>query len=42
MRLKPEVQARFDEVESGSVKPIEGEEAYRRSMEKTNAQRNRG
>jgi predicted transcriptional regulator len=30
---------RFDELESGRVKPIDGEEAYRRLMEKTDAQR---
>jgi hypothetical protein len=32
---------RFDDPESGSVKPIDGEEAYRRLMEKTEAQRQR-
>jgi predicted transcriptional regulator len=32
---------RFSELESGSVKPINGEEAYRRLMEKTEAQRQR-
>ena len=32
---------RFDELESGRVKPIDGEEAYRRLMEKTDAQRQR-
>jgi predicted transcriptional regulator len=32
---------RFDELESGRVKPIDGEEAYRRLMEKTEAQRQR-
>ena len=30
---------RFDDLESGRVKPIDGEEAYRRLMEKTDAQR---
>ena len=30
---------RFDDLKSGSVKPIDGEEAYRRLMEKTEAQR---
>jgi hypothetical protein len=32
---------RFDDLESGRVKPIDGEEAYRRLMEKTDAQRQR-
>jgi hypothetical protein len=32
---------RYDELESGKVKPIEGEEAYRRLMEKTDAQHQR-
>ncbi|MGB7759942.1 MAG: hypothetical protein WBL61_08940 [Bryobacteraceae bacterium] len=32
---------RFDDLESGSVEPIDGEEAYRRLMEKTEAQRRR-
>ncbi|MDP2998173.1 MAG: hypothetical protein AAB654_16480 [Acidobacteriota bacterium] len=32
---------RFDDLESGRVKPIDGEEAYRRLMEKTDAQRHR-
>jgi predicted transcriptional regulator len=32
---------RFDDLKSGSVKPIDGEEAYRRLMEKTEAQRQR-
>ncbi len=30
---------RFDDLESGRVKPIDGEEVYRRLMEKTEAQR---
>ena len=30
---------RFDDLESGRVKPIDGEEAYRCLMEKTEAQR---
>ncbi len=30
---------RYDELESGRVQPIDGEEAYRRLMEKTAAQR---
>jgi hypothetical protein len=30
---------RFDDLESGRVKPIDGEDAYRLLMEKTEAQR---
>jgi predicted transcriptional regulator len=30
---------RFDELESGRVRPVDGEEAFRRLMEKTEAQR---
>ena len=33
---------RFDDLESGRVKPIDGEEAYRRLVEKTEAQRRCG
>lgn len=32
---------RFDDLESGRVQPIDGEEAYRLLMEKTEAQRHR-
>jgi predicted transcriptional regulator len=32
---------RFDDLESGRVKPIDGEEAYRVLMDKTEAQRQR-
>jgi len=32
---------RFDDLESGRVRPIDGEEAYRRLMEKTEARRKR-
>lgn len=32
---------RFDDLESGRVKPIDGEEAYRLLMQKTEAQRQR-
>jgi len=32
---------RYDNLESGRVKPIDGEEAYRRLLEKTEAQRHR-
>ena len=31
----------FNDLESGRVKPIDGEEAYRRLLEKTDAQRQR-
>ena len=30
---------RYDEMESGQVKPVDGEEVFRRLMEKTEAQR---
>ena len=32
---------RYDDLESGRVKPIDGEEAFRRPMEKTEARRQR-
>lgn len=32
---------RYDDLESGRVQPIDGEEAYRHLMEKTEAQRQR-
>ncbi len=32
---------RYDDLESGRVKPIDGEEAFRQLMEKTEAQRQR-
>jgi predicted transcriptional regulator len=32
---------RFDDLESGRVKPIDGEDAYRRLLEKTEVQRRR-
>ena len=32
---------RFDDLESGRVKPVDGEEAYRSLMEKTEAERQR-
>ena len=35
------IDRRFDDLESRRVKPIDGEEAYRRLMEKTDAQRQR-
>lgn len=51
LRFTPEIQTqleqmtremldrRFDDLESGRVKPIDGEDAYRLLMEKTEAQR---
>ena len=38
-RTRELLDRRFDDLESGRVKPIDGEEAYRRLMEKTKAQR---
>lgn len=38
-RTREMLDRRFDDLESGRVKPIDGEEAYRRLMEKTEAQR---
>jgi predicted transcriptional regulator len=38
---KDMLDRRFDELESGRVKPIDGEEAYRLLMEKTEAERQR-
>ena len=35
------LERRFDDLESDRVKPIDGEEAYRRLMEKTQAGRQR-
>jgi predicted transcriptional regulator len=32
---------RYDDLESGRVKPVDGEEAYRRLLENTEAQRRR-
>ena len=40
-RTREMLDRRFDDLESGRVKPIDGEEAYRRLMEKTEAQRRR-
>ena len=53
VHFKPDVQAkleqmaremldrRFDDLESGRAAPIDGEEAYRHLMQKTEAQRQR-
>ena len=35
------IDRRFDELESGVVTPIDGEEAFKRLIENTNAQRQR-
>jgi len=40
-RTREMLDGRFDDLEGGMVKPIDGEEAYRRLMEKTAAQRRR-
>ena len=40
-RTREMLDRRFDDLESGRVKPIDGDEAYRRLMEKTDAQRQR-
>ena len=40
-RTREMLDRRFDELESGTVKPIDGEEAYRRLIEKNEAQSKR-
>ena len=40
-RTRQMLDRRFDDLKSGRMKPIDGEEAYRRLMEKTEAQRQR-
>ena len=40
-RTRQMLDRRFDDLESGRVKPVDGEEAYRHLMEKTEAQRQR-
>jgi predicted transcriptional regulator len=40
-RTREMLDRRFDDLESGRVKPIDGEEAYRRLMENTEARRHR-
>jgi predicted transcriptional regulator len=40
-RTREMLDRRFDDLERGRVKPIDGEEAYRCLMEKTEAQRQR-
>ncbi len=39
--VRETLDGRYDDLESGKVKPIGGEDAYRRLMEKTEAQRRR-
>ena len=39
--MRDMLDRRFDDLQSGRVAPIDGEEAYRRLMEKTEAQRQR-
>lgn len=40
-RTREMLDRRFDDLEGGRVQPIDGEEAYRRLIEKTEARRNR-
>jgi predicted transcriptional regulator len=40
-RTREMLDRRFADLESGRVQPIDGEEAYRRLIEKTEARRNR-
>jgi predicted transcriptional regulator len=40
-RTREMLDRRFDDLETGRVKPIDGEEAYRRLMENTEARRHR-
>jgi hypothetical protein len=40
-RTRDMLNSRYDELKSGRVKPIDGEEAFRRLKAKTEAQRNR-
>jgi predicted transcriptional regulator len=40
-RTREMLDRRFDDLETGRVEPIDGDEAYRRLMEKTEAQRQR-
>ena len=39
--VRETLDGRYDDLESGKVKPIDGEEAYRRLLEKTEIQRRR-
>ena len=41
MQTRGTLNRRYDELKSGKVKPIEGEEAFARLKAKTEAQRNR-
>ena len=40
-RTRQMLNSRYDDLKSGRVKPIDGEEAFTRLKEKTEAQRNR-
>jgi hypothetical protein len=40
-RTREMLDRRYDDLETGTVRPIDGEEAFRRLMEKTEAQRRR-
>jgi predicted transcriptional regulator len=40
-RTRQMLNSRYDDLKSGRVKPIDGEEAFARLKEKTEAQRNR-
>jgi len=40
-QLRQMLETRYDDLASGRVKPIDGEEAYRRLTEKTEARRRR-
>jgi hypothetical protein len=41
MRAREMLDSRYDDLKSGRVKPIDGEEAFARLKEKTEAQRRR-
>lgn len=41
MQTRGTLNSRYDELKSGKVKPIEGEEAFARLKAKTETQRNR-
>jgi hypothetical protein len=41
LQIRETLNSRYDDLKSGRVKPIDGEEAYARLMAKTEAERNR-
>jgi len=41
LEVRQMLESRYDDLESGKVRPIDGEEAFERLMAKTEAQRNR-